>query len=662
MIETELTATRRRANQRGRSLVVFTVMLALAGATAAGFVHYAGSPAAYRLPGALGGGDVRTSTPAASPSRSAELRRAAPAPIAAVTLPQSPLAAQPFHAVTLPQSSGVSEPSIAVDHHGRVFVTGPATITGHLGSMPSSPVWTSTDSATSFQGPASTATSGTPDGTDLGGGDSDILIDSYDSVFITSLWLGNTSFSVSSDHGTTWTQMPYSHLSPVDDRPWLAYDARDDAMYITWDGADGIHVAKALLRGFAPKGQGAQAASLVFVQDVVAVPEVALGGLPSDAVRQCLCPPGTMAVAADGTVWLAYSWQHGVAVIHSADGISWSAPVSIPDSGIENDPSSVESSFQVLSVDSAGTVYVAWARNVKQADGSQGATQILYSWLSTGATQWHRPVMVSTQQWAVFPAIAVVAPGVIDIAWYGTNSLRGYTTGGHPDPSADSWDLYLAQTRTATAGGPFVVADAYPGVHHGSICLNGTACSSTTDRSLGDFFSIAVDSAGMADIATVADAASHSLVVLHQTGPLRPAPGTATGAAGGGAAGSASAGAGGYGGSAPANPPPTAPAAGSGPVPGGTAAAPGYTTAVAPPASAGTGSVRDGGAANLPVEAFSRGLSAPPGGAVATGALPDPRHGQAAAALAGWQVAILVVAAVAGLAVLLRRRLRGSLG
>ncbi len=604
MIETELTATRGHVSQRGRSVLVFTVMLGLAGATAAGFVQYAGSPSAYRLPGALSGANVRTPTPAASPSPGAALRRTAGPPIAAGTLP--PLgsgAAHPFHAVTLPQSSGVSEPSIAVDHHGRVFVTGPASITGHVGSTPSSPVWTSTDGAISFQGPASTAISGTPNGTDLGGGDSDILIDAYDSVFITSLWLGNTSLSVSGDNGASWAQVPYSHVSPVDDRPWLAYDAKDDAMYITWDGADGIHVAKALLRGVAPKGQAAQAASLVFVQDVVAVPEVGVTGLPSDAVRQCLCPPGTMAVAPDGTVWLTYSWQHGVAVIHSGDGISWSAPVSIPGSGIENDASSVASSFQVLSVDAAGTVYVAWARNVRQSDGSQGATQVLYSWLRSGATQWHQPVVVSTQQWAVFPAMAVVAPGVIDIAWYGTNSLRGYTTGGHPDPTADAWDLYLAQTHSATAGGPFLVADAYPGVHHGSICLNGTTCNASTDRSLGDFFGIAVDRAGMADIATVADAGSHSLVVLHQAGPLRPAPGTAADTAGSSAGG-------GYG-------------SGSG---------------------------------------IGVGLSAPPGGAVATGALPDPRRGQAPASLAGWQVAMVAVAALAALAALLRRRLRGSHG
>jgi hypothetical protein len=651
MIETELAATRRHASQRGRSMLVFTVMLALAGATAAGFVHYAGSPAAYHLPGALGAGSVHTSTAAASPSRKVAPQRAATAPMTAVTLPQAPLAAHLFHAVTLPHSSGVSEPSIGVDHHGRVFVTGPATIAGHVGSMPSSPLWTSTDGATSFQGPVSTATSGTPNGTDFGGGDSDILIDAYDSVFVASLWLGNTSFSVSGDNGTTWTQVPYSHLSPVDDRPWLAYDARNDAMYITWDGADGIHVAKALLRSVAPKGQAAQAASLVFVQDVVAVPEVALGGLSIDAVRQCLCPPGTMAVAPDGTVWLAYSWQHGVAVVHSSDGISWSTPVSIPDSGIENDPSSVASSFQVLTVDSTGTVYVAWARNVQQSDGSEGASQILYSWLSSGATQWYQPVVVSTQQWAVFPAMAVVAPGVIDIAWYGTNSLRGYTTGGHPDPTADAWDLYLAQTHTATAGGPFVVADAYPAVHHGSICLNGTGCSSTTDRSLGDFFSIAVDPAGMADIATVADAGSHSLVVLHQAGPLRPAPGTI-------AATAATASGGGYGAPATATPPPApAPTAGPGSA-AGTAPAPGSTASLPPPAGTGTGTVQEGSAAGRPVPDFNGGLSAPPGGAVATGALPDPRHGQAAASLGGWQVAMVAAAALAAMGMLVRRRLR----
>ena len=419
-----------------------------------------------------------------------------------------------FADTSLPGSSVVNgEPSLLLAAGSNVVVTGPSGI-GHSSTVSASPAWISSDGGRSFRGPVSTETGG-QDATGIGGGDSDIVADKHGNLYVTSLWLGNTSMAVSSDGGSTWTALPIGHLTPADDRPWLAYDHTSDALYMAWDGFDGIHVAKAVLRGAATGTAAAPLSGLVFAQDVVAVPEVASPSSPTESsVRDCACPPGTMAIDPQGGVHVAYDSQFGLGIASSDDGgLTWSLAY-VPDSG-DGKTQDLGNNFQVLQSDNQGNLYVVWSRA-----GGDGDV-VFVSWLRAHTTTWHEPMSVSVTASGLFGTLAVPGPGVVDIAYYGTNDYPGDPNAA---PAKTSWDIWITQLRDVFGSNPTaLVADIYQNVHMGSISTGGLG--GAADRSLGDFFSIAVDGSGMLGIATAVGETGPgtTLHYLYQTSPLVPA-------------------------------------------------------------------------------------------------------------------------------------------
>ena len=417
----------------------------------------------------------------------------------------------------LPGSSIVSEPSLALDSKGTIFVTAPTGL-GHSPTQSTSPLWRSSDGGATWQGPTSTETGGQA-ATGVGGGDSDIVIDAYDEIFITSLWLGDVSMSVSSDGGNSFTELPVGHLTPLDDRPWLTYDPSSDSLWMDYDGFESLRVAKALLNPTVNNaGAGRQPATgLVFAQNVPAE--------PNETARNCnFCPPGTIAVDPSGNVWVAYVAKDGsVAVAESAagqstpTGVSWTA-TEVPGSG--SGATNDSNSFQVLRSDAAGNLYLVWSQN----GSSGGPAHVFLSSLQAGASAWSAPLLVSTTASAVFGTLAVVAPGSVDVAYYGSNYPGDHN--GAPDNT--QWDVYLAQVQNLFSSPSTLTADVLPGFHTGKISTMGATCASNCpDRSLGDFFSIAVDRNGMADIITTAGSATDGtkLAFVHQSGPIQPVSG-----------------------------------------------------------------------------------------------------------------------------------------
>ena len=405
--------------------------------------------------------------------------------------------------LALPGSSGFGEPSI-VSGSGRLVVTAPNGLLTTATADQPSPLWISTNGGTSFQGPIFPKDAGVA-GEPLGGGDTDVVQDPAGDIFQTDLWLGDTTTRVSTDGGQTWLSDVFSHTSPGDDRPWLAYSGPANSLFMVYDGLDAVHVARASLAA-GPQG------GIAFVQDVPAVPECLLGGqsivgtgnvslanpcyggTPVN-IRQCVCPPGGIAVdQSTGTVYITYSRQNGpgvgggVGVARSTDnGLTWTQ-TSIPGTGSTGSAFDTEYNFQPVKVDSLGNVYVTWGE-VKKG----GSVAIRFSTSKDHGATWSKPVTVSTSTASnVFPTLDVVRPGVVDIAYYGTKSAG--------DPNAltkATWNLYFAKSTNALSRTPsFGAKLAVAGIHTGTIeSSNGTA-----DRSLLDFFQLAVDPAGKANI------------------------------------------------------------------------------------------------------------------------------------------------------------------
>jgi hypothetical protein len=400
-------------------------------------------------------------------------------------------------------SHGFGEPSIAIGN-GQIVITAPNGLLTTATADQPSPVWVSTNGGTSFQGPIFPADAGLV-GEPLGGGDTDVVLDASGDIFQTDLWLGDTTTRVSTDGGQTWLSNVYSHTSPGDDRPWLAYSRRDASLYMVYDGIDAVHVARASLL-VDPQG------GIAFVQDVAAVPECLIGGhylLRNDqpkialanpcysgtpvSVRQCVCPPGGIAVdAGTGSVFITYSRQNGdagggVGVARSDDlGLTWHT-YDIPGTGSTGSAFDTEWNFQPVKVDSLGNVYVTWGEVTKD-----GSVQIRFAVSKDRGLHWSTPVTVSTTTATnVFPTMDLVGPGQVDIGYYGT------TSSGDPNNVTGTWNVYLAKSTNALTSTPsFKPQVAVAGIHTGAI----ESSNETSDRSLLDFFQLGVDPAGKANI------------------------------------------------------------------------------------------------------------------------------------------------------------------
>src|SRR6266403_1759817 len=140
--------------------------------------------------------------------------------------------------------------------------------------------------------------------------------------------------------------------------------------------------------------------------------------------------------------------------------------------------------FPALAVDDFGYVYAVWSDN----------RDIYYSYSTTHGTSWS-PAIVVTQNTSqagksnVFPWIAADANGHAAIAWYGADQAGNSNT----VPLTTNWNVYVAETVNGHASTPvFTLSRATDHVNHiGQISTGGLLGSS--DRSLADFFQIAID-------------------------------------------------------------------------------------------------------------------------------------------------------------------------
>jgi hypothetical protein len=122
----------------------------------------------------------------------------------------------------------------------------------------------------------------------------------------------------------------------------------------------------------------------------------------------------------------------------------------------------------------------------------------------------------------MFPWVVAGAAGNVDVVWYAAKLATdnpACVSGTEPqDDSAgvnnnchNVWDLDFAQTRNGTSSAPtFLQSDVTPAViHNGSLCDQGLNCDIFGgDRTLLDFFEVALDPLGAANIAFASDVAT----------------------------------------------------------------------------------------------------------------------------------------------------------
>jgi hypothetical protein len=141
--------------------------------------------------------------------------------------------------------------------------------------------------------------------------------------------------------------------------------------------------------------------------------------------------------------------------------------------------------FPALAVDNLGYVYAAWSDN----------SNIYYSFSQHQGKSWS-PAIKLTQNTPqdrksnVFPWVAADANGHVAVAWYGADVAGNSNT---VSATNTHWNVYVAETVNGHAAAPvFKQSPATDHSNHtGQISTGGFLGSS--DRSLADFFQIAID-------------------------------------------------------------------------------------------------------------------------------------------------------------------------
>jgi len=381
-----------------------------------------------------------------------------------VTLSSGAGATPVFNPVVIGPSQGLNlgEPGVAVAPDGSaIYVNAPTGISS------ASKVFKSTNGGASWvDTPASLR------GVMPGGGDSNVAIDpaSPNTLYMTDLWLGSATVSVSTDGAQSWLAHPIQGVV-VQDRQWIATPGGGISYHLTHQIPSGLIVSR---------GVGGRP---VYPQHVIAA-------TPLDQTG-CICPPGNL--IAEGTslttgkVGFVYSTSSGgVNFGFSTNGglTFTNVPVRAGDSGQDTGRA-----FPVVA-NAGGNHLVAVWQEVSN-DGTSWS-QIGFSESTNWGATWSVPTyLVGKTSGSLYPWVDAKGSKV-------AVSLYHTSTSGVSDsvPAGTQWtESYLE--RVSGTWSSLVTVDSTV-VKTGPICTGGINCSG--NRELLDFQSVALDPGGMANL------------------------------------------------------------------------------------------------------------------------------------------------------------------
>jgi hypothetical protein len=419
----------------------------------------------------------------------------------------------PNESLCIPGSGG--EPSMRVDSQGTIYLE---SIRGVPGGLDLWRWYQPIDGGPNTNGTLPFKYEGQPDGCGItpfvsqacstagvapGGGDGDIAINAPDPSNLNIPNLAVVSLSgaeVTASHSTDRADM-YSVINPAvatlpfDDRMWI--DPVNDPSHVYMEYHDFTTTSQIIMQRSADGGETyTDAHGLVVspaLEPTVGPPTGNIAGRP--AVDRSSCPSRgnlyEIFVGPDNPTDNANSIMNA-AYVGVASGVSLTSPtLSFTDYKIfscgagSSCPSKagLGNLFPSIAVDAFGYVYAAWSDN----------TTIYYAFSASHGATWSRAFAANKGATVgksnVFPWIAADANGHVAIAWYGANQAGNSNT----LPANTQWNVYVVETVNGHSSSPkFTQSLASDHViHTGTISTGGLLGSA--DRSLLDFFQIAID-------------------------------------------------------------------------------------------------------------------------------------------------------------------------
>lgn len=300
-----------------------------------------------------------------------------------------------------------------------------------------------------------------------GGGDFDVAVDKVTGALYTSdLWLGSSTVASSANKGQTWTASPISTL--IQDRQWIATAGSGRVYHVTHQLPTGVTVARSVDGG------------LSFPLQSLAMHILDRTG--------CICPPGTLIVEGgadaltDKVGVIAYTSTGGIIFARSTNGATTFTvrTVQAGQTGVET-----MGAFPVVSDAGGGKLVAVW----QEIAGSSSRVKMARS-TDWGNTWGAASTIVSTGT-SVYPWVAARG-NKIGVSLFHT------AASGTPDTIANTalwYEKYLESLDFGGTWSALTVVDPVS-VKAGPICTDGINCS--TDRELGDFQSLTMDSSGRA--------------------------------------------------------------------------------------------------------------------------------------------------------------------
>ena len=323
--------------------------------------------------------------------------------------------------------------------------------------------------------------------------DPDLTQDAGGRIYNTGIDLVNDALFSSSDGGKTWDKGTADCHDG--DRPWLAGAGRDQ-VYLGTDTLEGNNSGHEVF----VSNDGGSTCSSTGIPDNGSLAEggsfTGFGKLYTDRRTGTLIEPALFDHP-DG------SFGVGISTMPSG-GSAFT-----PHEGLRG--TSMYAHWPAISIDSAGTIYLVWDTDTRQAGTSGGCNgaatpapnQAMLLYTKDQGKTWSKPIAVGHPSNArvFWPWVVAGDAGKVSVVWYqtGTGQLADL------DCQAADISIYEAHVLNMTASRPTITVVNAAGrtIHSGQVCQGGTTCVATgQDRRLGDFFTNALDARGCVLIAS----------------------------------------------------------------------------------------------------------------------------------------------------------------
>jgi hypothetical protein len=356
-------------------------------------------------------------------------------------------------------------------------------------------VWTSPDGGTNWYRDRYLGTPcPTSPAINTGFSDPDLTQDAGGRVYNTGIDLANDALFSSIDGGKTWDKGTANCHDG--DRPWLA-GGKPEQVFLSTDTLEGSGSGHQVF----VSSDGGNTCSATGIADNGSLPDggsySGFGKLYYDKLNGAVVEP---------------------AVFNHPDGSFGVGISTLPAGGSAFTPheavrgTTMFAHWPAIAIDSAGTVYLVWDPDNRQAgtSGGCGGAQtpapnsiMLASTKDLGKT-WSTPIAVARPANArmFWPWITAGDAGKVSVIWYQTEPQDGL-----PDLDCQPGHVHAMEASLLGAASKnpqqWTADAAGRPVHIGQVCQGGTTCVATgQDRRLGDYFTNALDTRGCVLIAT----------------------------------------------------------------------------------------------------------------------------------------------------------------